>query len=184
MTDVHREPTKLQNRFSEEKIKHAFQEFSGGSHNANRDHSTSLDVTSITQLQDFAFALGDIWDEETCLSIIAILDVNKSGSIEIDSFARWMATDAANHLQSREHNVFIKASWGVQLLLRAAHRRASLIVQRISNAGDPNVPRGTLTDVAHSTAEESKRNRACPSELDISNSLHTGIPMSQTRVRM
>ena len=191
MTDGESNDDTCNYKYSSEEIMFAFRKFIG------QDCNQKL-ITSVTQLQDFAFELGETWSEATCQRIIDVLDANQSGTVEIDEFANWLVTRAAVQLQeldSGQNNFIEKASIGTHLLWRAIHRKASRIIQNISNPREPeafdvstitqNVSHPDDIDVSPSRPLKSPEEKLVVlSEASTGNSLHSGIPMSQTRVRM
>ena len=160
----------------EEKIKNAFREFMGSLGRSR----LSLDVHNVTQLQDFAFSLGYTWTDETCKSVIEKLDTKNDGSIEIEAFARFVSSGGAQQASQCQRDVLTQAMLGTALFFRAAQRKTSEIIQNISSA------KGQSESIVAGEAHQPNAVESCQNLKSEPNTtdLHSGIPMSQTRVRM
>lgn len=79
----------------------------------------------MSELQDFAYSLGEVWSNETCQKIFDKLDTDKSGGLDIDEFSAWFLTPGAVDEVSKDDDFFTKFTLGPELFLKRAKRKAS-----------------------------------------------------------
>jgi hypothetical protein len=102
-------------QFTKVRLRELFNEF-------DKDNNNVIDMS---ELQDFAYSLGEVWSNETCQKIFDKLDTDKSGGLDIDEFSAWFLTPGAVDEVSKDDDFFTKFSLGPELFLRRAKRKAS-----------------------------------------------------------
>jgi hypothetical protein len=102
-------------QFTKIRLRELFNEF-------DKDNNNVIDMS---ELQDFAYSLGEVWSNETCQKIFDKLDTDKSGGLDIDEFSAWFLTPGAVDEVSKDDDFFTKFALGPELFLRRAQRKAS-----------------------------------------------------------
>ena len=110
-------------QFTKVRLRELFNEF-------DKDNNNVIDMS---ELQEFAYSLWEVWSNETCQKIFDKLDTDKSGGLDIYEFSAWFLTPGAVDEVSKDDDFLTKFALGPELFLRRAKRKASEATKLLSS---------------------------------------------------